>query len=225
MTIPKIDFGFVVREPVLRKTSERRRLHSTARPAPAIGKTYRELAEQVIWAGDNRSGLHPNLIAFARNLLAEPPPPDPEPPKPAAPKVRRRASNETAKSYVDGFAPWTDYVIKPSQKLQTVGPTCVVAFSDGEVCRMSTAQPKDKPVNAGRGLRLCVAAWESRVRLPATSWPWFPGCSPEKIYRRVVAKQRAKQRKRPSVTSCHFERGGEIVARFNPTDCNKEIAS
>ena len=55
-------------------------------------------------------------------------------------------------------------VSKPkAKKAWRVGPTCVVQFSDGQVCRMSTHTDDSKP-DFKRGIALCVAAHESRTR-------------------------------------------------------------
>lgn len=120
-------------------------------------------------------------------------------------------------------------VTKPKPKKQTrVGPTCVVAFSDGNTCRMTTACSDDKP-DFRRGIKLCRDAWEIRTgywrehdaemarlaplrfryeqslirkdRLAAAFDAMIPG-KPDKVV--------------PEVTSVHFERDGEVIARFEP---------
>src|SRR5260370_874742 len=88
--------------------------------------------------------------------------------------------------------PIADYPIMGQYRSDRVGPTCVVTFSDGEVPRMSTATLPNRPLNAGRGLRLSVAAYEARQR-------------------RIEANGSI-----PPIAACHFERNGEIVARFDP---------
>ena len=79
-------------------------------------------------------------------------------------------------------------VSKPKPKKQNrgeVGPTCVVTFADGEVCRMTTHCSDDKP-DFARGIRLCAYAWSSRT-----------GFMHEAAQPIIV----------------HFERDGEIIAR------------
>lgn len=56
-------------------------------------------------------------------------------------------------------------VSKPKPKKQyRVGPTCVVVFTDGIVCRMTT-YCNDEFLNWKRGEYLCRAAYESRQKL------------------------------------------------------------
>lgn len=73
-------------------------------------------------------------------------------------------------------------VSKPKPKKQSrVGPTCVVRFVDGTVCRMTT-HTDDVRLDWDRGMRLCQAAYESRRKMPA-----------------------------PAALSVHFERDGEML--------------
>jgi hypothetical protein len=74
-------------------------------------------------------------------------------------------------------------VSKPKpRKLPKVGPTCVVQFADGTLCRMTTHCRDDA---LDHGLRLCQAAWASR-------------------------HQRAEE-EAPAVTEMHFERDGQRI--------------
>src|SRR4051794_10369830 len=72
-----------------------------------------------------------------------------------------------------------------------------VTFADGETTRMSTATLPNRPLNAGRGLRLSVAAYEAR--------------------------QRRTGRLVPPIVACHFEREGEVIGRFDPAECNRHL--
>ena len=107
-----------------------------------------------------------------------------------------RGTNPAA---TDGCPPIADYPISGRYRTDRVGPTCVVTFSDGEVTRMSTATLPNRPLNVGRGLRLCVAAYEARQR---------------RTERNSIV---------PPIAGCRFERNGEIVAHFNPADCNRHL--
>jgi hypothetical protein len=78
-------------------------------------------------------------------------------------------------------------VTKPkSRKRNHVGPTCVVQFADGNVCRMTT-HCHDDALDWDRGIGLCKAAWSSRKALPMTM--------------------------APEVISAHFERNGNILGQ------------
>src|SRR4051794_30693403 len=98
---------------------------------------------------------------------------------------------DTKAAAADGSSPIADYPVT-RYRSDRVGPTCVATFADGEITRMSTATLPNKPLNAGRGLRLSVAAYEARQRQRRTGW--------------LV----------PPIVACHFERDGEVVARFDP---------
>jgi hypothetical protein len=78
-------------------------------------------------------------------------------------------------------------VTKPkSRKLTSRGPTCVVRFADGVLCRMTT-HCRDDALDWERGIGLCKAAWSSRKALPAMQVP--------------------------QVISAHFERDGNILGQ------------
>jgi hypothetical protein len=78
-------------------------------------------------------------------------------------------------------------VSKPKQrKLTSRGPTCVVRFADGNVCRMTT-HCHDDALDYARGINLCKAAWSSRRNLPMSQ--------------------------APQVISAHFERDGNILGQ------------
>jgi hypothetical protein len=78
-------------------------------------------------------------------------------------------------------------VTKPKQrKLTSRGPTCVVRFADGELCRMTT-HCRDDALDYERGVKLCTAAWSSRTGLPM------------------------EQASR--VVSAHFERDGNVLGQ------------
>jgi hypothetical protein len=64
---------------------------------------------------------------------------------------------------------WAVYAIETLKQFETI--------ADGEVTRMTRATLPNKPLNVGRGLRLSVAAWQSR----------------------------RKQCSAPKIASCHFE--------------------
>lgn len=108
---------------------------------------------------------------------------------------RKRAPRSVA---TDGCSPIADYPVT-RYRTDRVGPTCVVTFADGETTRMSTATLPNKPLNVGRGLRLSVAAYEARQR------------------------QRRTHRSVPPIVACHFERDGEVIARFDPAECNRHL--
>src|SRR5215468_7513582 len=76
-------------------------------------------------------------------------------------------------------------VTKPkSRKLTSRGPTCVVRFADGTLCRMTT-HCRDDALDYERGVYLCKAAWSSRKALPMAQ--------------------------APQVISAHFERDGAVL--------------
>jgi hypothetical protein len=78
-------------------------------------------------------------------------------------------------------------VSKPKQrKLTSRGPTCVVRFADGVLCRMTT-HCRDDALDYERGIRLCKAAWSSRKALPMAQ--------------------------APTVISAHFERDGSVLGQ------------
>jgi len=69
-------------------------------------------------------------------------------------------------------------ISKPKpRKLTSRGPTCVVTFADGALCRMTT-HCRDDALDWDRGINLCKAAWSSRNDLPMAMAPavvsaWF----------------------------------------------------
>ena len=76
-------------------------------------------------------------------------------------------------------------VSKPKpRKLTSRGPTCVVKFADGALCRMTT-HCRDDALDYERGIYLCKAAWSSRRKLPMAQ--------------------------APQVISAHFERDGAVL--------------
>ena len=78
-------------------------------------------------------------------------------------------------------------VTKPkSRKLTSRGPTCVVRFADGTLCRMTT-HCRDDALDWQRGINLCKAAWSTRKGLP--------------------------MEQAPQVVSAHFERDGAVLGQ------------
>ena len=78
-------------------------------------------------------------------------------------------------------------VTKPKpRKLTSRGPTCVVRFADGTLCRMTT-HCRDDALDYERGVRLCKAAWSTRKALP--------------------------MEQAPAVISAHFERDGNVLGQ------------
>jgi hypothetical protein len=78
-------------------------------------------------------------------------------------------------------------VTKPKpRKLTSRGPTCVVRFADGVLCRMTT-HCRDDALDWESGVRLCKAAWSTRQALP--------------------------MEQAPTVVSAHFERDGAILGQ------------
>jgi hypothetical protein len=78
-------------------------------------------------------------------------------------------------------------VTKPKpRKLTSRGPTCVVRFADGVLCRMTT-HCRDDALDYERGVKLCKAAWSSRRSLPMAQ--------------------------APAVISAHFERDGAMLGQ------------
>jgi hypothetical protein len=68
-------------------------------------------------------------------------------------------------------------ISKPKPKPKTkdrVGPTFVARFADGQITRMSTFTSL-ADLDRGRGIRLSLAAYESRMRraAPQISEAWF----------------------------------------------------
>jgi hypothetical protein len=70
------------------------------------------------------------------------------------------------------------------RKRNHVGPTCVVTFADGTLCRMTT-HSDDHDLDWDRGIGLCKAAWSTRRALP--------------------------MEQAPEIVSAHFERNGNIL--------------
>lgn len=93
-------------------------------------------------------------------------------------------------------------------KSDRVGPTCVVTFDDGQRVRMTTATLADKPLNVGRGLRNCVAAYQARNsgRTGFVAMLW--GDDPVPL---------------PAIAACHFEQGGDTIATYDPAECNRAL--
>ena len=78
-------------------------------------------------------------------------------------------------------------VTKPKlRKLTSRGPTCVVRFADGTLCRMTT-HCRDDALDYERGVYLCKAAWSTRKALP--------------------------MEQAPAVVSAHFERDGAVLGQ------------
>lgn len=262
MSIQKIDFGFGIpvatprKLPKLPRTTVEFGMPAPlcAAPTSVIATSLHDLAAHVVFAADQQLGLHDALIACARSILAmsillpvDAPSLPVGPPASTATsiKVKRSRAPVTAPPNASGFASWVSYQIKQTQKLKDVGPTCVVTFADGETCRMSTAQVPGKPINAGRGLRLCVTAWQSRQRdkpieearaLLAKILAEGDRKNDPAIERRARLAERNLNNKiarcnsnnvwdirPPLVVSCHFEAAGDVIARFDPIDANKAL--
>ena len=62
------------------------------------------------------------------------------------------------------------YRVTKPRKLTSRGPTCVVRFADGTLCRMTT-HFRDDALDYERGINLCKAAWSSRRNLPMAQAP------------------------------------------------------
>jgi hypothetical protein len=78
-------------------------------------------------------------------------------------------------------------VTKPKpRKLTSRGPTCVVRFADGTLCRMTT-HCRDDALDWDRGVGLCKAAWSTRRALPMAQ--------------------------APQVITAHFERDGAVLGQ------------
>ena len=76
-------------------------------------------------------------------------------------------------------------VTKPKPKVKDrVGPTFVATFSDGQVTRMSTFTSLTS-LDRGRGIRLSLAAYESRMKQAA-----------------------------PPIIEAHFEQDGVVLERY-----------
>ena len=75
-------------------------------------------------------------------------------------------------------------VTKPKPKVKDrVGPTFVACFADGQITRMSTFTSLSS-LDRGRGIRLLLAAYESRMKQAA-----------------------------PPITEAHFEQDGVVLER------------
>jgi hypothetical protein len=86
-------------------------------------------------------------------------------------------------------------VTKPRAKpvdASRVGPSCVVKFADGEVCRMSTWTRRDK-LDWTRGIKLCSDAWRTRQFRKSNYLPDQPV---------------------PAILSCHFEDDGTVIGIY-----------
>ncbi len=76
-------------------------------------------------------------------------------------------------------------VTKPKPKTKDrVGPTFVACFADGQITRMSTFTSLSS-LDRGRGIRLSLAAYESRMKQAA-----------------------------PPITEAHFEQDGVVLERY-----------
>jgi hypothetical protein len=184
------------------------RLRASAAPAP-IAKPQRKSRPKGFKAsfqGDTpfASAIRKGIEATGGTHGRSPSPPAPRTPRkprptpalapaaaPVATQRKPRPQPAPAPIAVAAFTAWADYPIV-RYRAKSVGPTCVVRFEGGETCRMTTASLPGKPLNAGRGLRLCVAAWQNRTGKKAT----------------------------PRVEAMTFERDGEIVGRFDPAAAN-----
>lgn len=60
---------------------------------------------------------------------------------------------------------WPDYGVDSAswRTLQWPSPTLVVTFADGEVVRAPAVSLQRKPINIGRGLRIAIAFYQSRI--------------------------------------------------------------
>lgn len=93
-------------------------------------------------------------------------------------------------------------VSKPRPKKRTanrVGPTCVVQFKNGEVCRMTTWCDDVAPDYA-RGERLCRHALHSRLNYRFRQ------------YGSVSRRRLAGYAQAAPIASIHFERDGQRIA-------------
>ena len=112
-------------------------------------------------------------------------------------------------------------------KLKQLGPTCVVDFADGQTCRMTTACLPGKPVNAGRGLRLCVLAWQSRRarRLRTGKSAAFYRLAENPIMAARLRAWLGGDGMLPAINAIRFERNGQVIARLDPERANRETAA
>jgi hypothetical protein len=80
----------------------------------------------------------------------------------------------------------------------------VCVFADGVMRRMTFATQEGKPLNTGRGLRLCVGAYRLRVAAILNSTP----------QRAIV----------PAIVEAWVERDGRVIARVDASKANEHTA-
>jgi hypothetical protein len=100
----------------------------------------------------------------------------------------------------DGHTEIADYVTKGKSNRR--GPSMVVTFEDDTQVRMSFSSQEGKPINAGLGLRVVCSGYRTKRAFPISDL-------------KAIAKLGV-----PSIRSAHAERDGDVVATFDPIECN-----
>ena len=198
--------------------------------APTRGADLARLLALVTEGAAKGASVTPEMAALARSL-ASPLASRPSPLPPQGGLAKNAPTASPGRS--SPFAPWADYQITRKFRADRPGPTCAVTFADGETCRMTTATQPGKPLNVGRGLRLCVLAWHQRKRQP------FSAATSAAIARMIEAGVMSRDRvdalrlgrgarpsgKLPKVTAIRFELDDETLATFDPADANRAVRS
>jgi hypothetical protein len=58
---------------------------------------------------------------------------------------------------------WQDYPVDRVSSFRLLNPTIVVTFADGEVVRAPAVSIRGRPLNIGRGLRVAIGFYQSRM--------------------------------------------------------------
>jgi len=113
--------------------------------------------------------------------------------KQALTKANSSALNLPKKSIAIPAPVWPDYPVDHLGSFKVRNPTIVVTFADGEVVRAPAVSARDKPVNIGRGLRIAIAFYQSRM-----------------IHRIGPPRFNPDMRQVPAISACVCEDTGEI---------------
>jgi len=128
---------------------------------------------------------------------------------PARARAPRAAMIQQAKTITIAAPIWNDYPVDRSPNKNIRNPTIVVTFQDGEIVRAPAVSLKGKPLNLGRGLRIAIAFYLSRV-CKRRGLPNLPGTRPAV----------------PEITACHAEdpHTGELAETFEAQACTARTA-
>lgn len=117
----------------------------------------------------------------------------------AALPERRRAAARS-----DGLTDIADYESK--SRASRVGPTMVLTFEDDRMVRATFSTDEGKAINAGRGLRVACSFYRTKVAHPIVDTAAMKGIAI------------------PPIRSAHVERDGNVIAIYDPAECNAYVA-